>query len=169
VSRLLLTLALVATPVALAALAMRVGYRRRLRRDIGEFAPLLSADVPARDPDARLRYTGTTRAGAWLERVALAGLFGRGPAELWITPAGLVFRRVRGPAVLAAPLVDVGTETGHAGQAVGTGRVVVVRWEHRRTTGESVELDSGFVAPSADAAAALAQRIADTRPAEVRA
>ena len=153
-------------PVALAGYGMWIGWRHRRQRDVGRFAPLPAEIPPGRPPDAHLRYTGTTLAGRWLERVALPGLFGRGDAEVWVEPRGLVFQRTNAPVVAAAPVVTVSLERGHAGQTVGHGRVLVVRWEHLTAEGEPVAFDSGFVCASVDQARALADRV---RPAEAAA
>ena len=153
-------------PAALAGYGMWVGWRHRRQRDVGRFAPLPAARTPGRPPDAHLRYTGTTLAGRWLERVALPGLFGRGDAQVWFEPRGPVFQRTNAPVVAAAPVLAVSLERGHAGLPVGHGRVLVVRWQHLTADGEPVAFDSGFVCASVDQARAFAERV---HPAEAAA
>ena len=150
-------------PAAFAALGMWLGWRRRRQRDVARFEPLPGIAAPPRPADARLRYTGTTTAGSWLDRIALPGLFGRGDAQVWFEPDRVVFQRSGGPVVAAAPVITAAVERGHAGQTVGHGRVLVVRWQHRAVDGTEAVFDTGFVCATAADAAAFADRVRRAR------
>ncbi len=158
-SRALVTFAVIGLPTLLAGLGMWRGYAGRRARDEHDLAPLPTVARPDRAPDALARYTGTTRGGNWVERVAAGGLFGRGPCALWADADGLTFHRQRGPVVRAAPIVAVNLERAHAGQLAPPGRLVVVRWRHRRADGTGVEFDSGFLTRSREDARRLVSRL----------
>lgn len=159
--RLAVTLLLLVVPVTLATYGMWRGYVHRRARDEALYAPLPRCPRPGRAPDWIVRYTGTTRDGNWIERVALGGLFGRGPCALWIERDGLVFARDRGAVVHAARILAVGVERGHAGQTAPDGRMLVVRWRHTTAEGTPAELDSGFVCGSREETTELAKRLRD--------
>ncbi|MFN2555993.1 MAG: hypothetical protein ABR592_03850 [Nitriliruptorales bacterium] len=148
-------------PVAFATYGMWRGYLRRRAHDEARYVPLPARPRPNRLPDAIVRYTGTTRDGNWIDRVALGGLFGPGPCALWVEQGSLVFARDRGPVVRVAPILAVGVERGHAAQTAPRRRTVVVRWLHSTTDSRPVELDSGFVCGSREQAGDLAGRLRD--------
>ena len=135
---------------ALAVVLMRRGYRRRRAADEAALGSLPVVQPPARDPDGSALYTGTTRGGSRADRIAAAGLFGRGRCDWWLDGDGLVFRRVRGPVVRCTGVRDVGLVGAHAGRVVAPGRIAVVSW----TLG-ATEVDSGFAFDDADAAEAF--------------
>ena len=142
---------------ALAVLLMRRGYRRRRAADEAALGDLPAVPAPAREPDGRALYTGTTHGGTRADRIAAGGLFGRGPCEWWLDGDTVVFRRVRGPVVRCTGLRDVGLVGAHAGRVLAPGRIAVISW----TLGETL-VDSGFAFDDAQSAAAFRDSVLST-------
>jgi carbamoyl-phosphate synthase small subunit len=140
--RYLLTLGLLAGFLACVAL-MRRGWKRRAARDAG--LPALPEPPETLGPDVVPPlvglYLGTTRRGAWLDRVAAQGLGGRASARLRLVPEGLVVVREGEPDgfVPRADLLGAAVTDAQAGKWVGEGGVLLLSWR----LGD-VELDSGF-------------------------
>ncbi|HWH31859.1 MAG TPA: hypothetical protein VNU01_04240 [Egibacteraceae bacterium] len=153
-----LALALLLGVAALSLAGMRRGYRRRraaARDRYGELAPV---PAPAREPDGQALYTGTTRAGSRVERVALPELWGRWRCDWWADAGRVVLRGPGGRVVALDGIVECGLVGAHAGRAVGRGRIAVVRW---RLGGH--EVDTGLQFASAEEALGFTARIEAAR------
>lgn len=155
-------IAILAGVVVVAFTAMRVGWRRRTLR-AGAVLPELPV-VPAlgspRLGPLEATYLSTAVAHDRLARLAAHGLAVRAGAEVEVHDEGVLVRRV-GAAdlfVAAAAIRAVTRASGMAGTAVGTDRVVVVRWVH-----DDVELDTGLLPRHpADAARIVAAVVGPT-------
>lgn len=137
-------IAILAGIVVVAFTAMRVGWRRRTLR-AGAVLPELPA-VPAlaapRLGPLEATYLSTAVAHDRLARLAAHGLAVRAAAEVEVHDDGVLVRRA-GAADLFVPAAAIRAVTrasGMAGTAVGTDRVVVLRWVH-----DDVELDTGVL------------------------
>lgn len=131
-----------AAAVILAIFAlMGVGWRNR-KRGQADFPglPVLPALTEAQFGVAG-QYVSTTRAGDWLDRIAVHGLGVRSAARLEIHPEGVVIERSGGSTLFLAreTITEVRTEGGMAGKFVEKDGLVVLTWR----LGEEL-LDSGF-------------------------
>lgn len=159
-----LKIAILAGIVVVAFTAMRVGWRRRTVR-ASAAVPALPA-VPAlgspRLGPLEATYLSTAVAHDRLARVAVHGLAVRAAAEVEVHDEGVLVRRVGAPDLFlpAAAIRAVTRASGMAGTAVGTDRVVVLRWAH-----DDVELDTGLLPRHpADAARIIAAVTDPTDP-----
>lgn len=141
--RLLLVLATVAFFV-LCALAMRWGWRGRVRRQA--YLPAFpEAPEPEPEdlllPEQRGVYVGTTLAGDWQDRVAVGGIGLRATATVRLARQGLLIDRQGASQVWipAQSLRDARTDRALAGKVMGIDGLLVVRWQ----LGEH-QFDSGF-------------------------
>lgn len=141
-TRLLLTLGCLLF-VALLLLAMRWGWRNRLRRQ--SMLPGLPA-LPHELGEALLPplagvYIGSTFATSWQNRVVHAGLGLQSEARITWHSTGLLFDRTGADALFipTETIVQARLAPGLAGKVVGAGGLLVVRWRLGET-----ELDSGF-------------------------
>lgn len=144
--------------IALVALAaMRLGWRRRAARASAAW-PGLPAVPALGEPilgPLEVTYLATARADDRLARLAAHGLAVRAAAEVEVHGAGVLVRRA-GSADLFVParaLGAVARASGMAGTAVGTDRVVVLRWQH------GLALDTGLLPRHPDDARRLADVI----------
>ncbi|HUH07203.1 MAG TPA: hypothetical protein VML96_05270 [Egibacteraceae bacterium] len=151
-----LAVALLVVPWLLAMYAMWRGLRRRRDRDRDRLGPLPTIAPPRRPADGEALYTGTTEGPEVIKRVAIEGLFGRGPCRYWIEPGGLVFQRARGPIVAATTVHAVRLAAAHAGRVLARGRVAVVGWSLG-----GADVDTGFGFDDAPYAAAFAAAVAN--------
>ncbi|HWE88553.1 MAG TPA: transporter [Pseudonocardiaceae bacterium] len=141
--RLLLVLATLVFFV-LCALAMRWGWRNRVRRQ--SYLPAFP-DAPEAEPADLLLpeqhgvYVGTTLAGDWQDRVAVGGVGLRATATVKLAREGLLFDREGASRVWipAESLRDARTDRALAGKVMGIDGLLVVRWQ----VGD-YEFDSGF-------------------------
>lgn len=137
-------IAILAGVVVAAFTAMRVGWRRRtLRADA--VLPELPAVPPLGSPrlgPLEATYLSTAVAHDRLARLAAHGLAVRAAAEVEVHDGGVLVRRAGADDlfVAAAAIRAVTRASGMAGTAVGTDRVVVLRWVH-----DDVELDTGLL------------------------
>lgn len=124
-------------------LAMRHGWRGRLRRQAAVTTPLpvdaggaMSEGISGPTTGT---YLGTTLAGHWLERVVAHGLGTRSAAALTVTATGVRLDRVAAPsfAVLASDVLDVRTDRAHAGRLSAEDAVVVLGWRLGETAVET--------------------------------
>lgn len=153
-------IAILAGIVVVAFTAMRVGWRRRSHR-----ASAVLPDLPAvpslgspRLGPLEATYLSTAVAHDRLARVAAHGLAVRVAAEVEVHDEGVLVRRV-GVADLFVPAAVIRAVTrasGMAGTAVGTDRVVVLRW----VPGD-VELDTGLLPRHPADAARLVAAVAE--------
>lgn len=152
-------IAILAGIVVVAFAAMRVGWRRRSAR-AGAVVPELPQVPPLGEPSLgplEATYLATAVADDRLGRVAAHGLAVRAAAEIEVHHAGVLVRRVGSPDLFvpAAATRAVTRASGMAGTAVGTDRVVVLRWMHG-----GVELDTGLLPRHAADAARIVAAIA---------
>lgn len=118
---------------AAAVVGMRIVWTRRLVRSTAVLPTL--PKVPAYKGGLRLgsidaTYLSTTRAGRPLDRISVHGLGVRSPAVVDVHNSGvLVRRRGTGDLYIAADaLLEVSRGAVMAGIAVGSGRMVIIRW-----------------------------------------
>ncbi len=137
-------IAVLAGIVVLAFAAMGLGWRRRTARAraaLPRLPEVPSLGEPRLGP-LEATYLSTAVAADRLARVAAHGLAVRAVAEVEVHEEGVLVRRA-GAADLFVPtaaLRAVTRASGMAGTAVGTERVVVLRWAH-----DGVELDTGLL------------------------
>ncbi|WP_041684617.1 PH-like domain-containing protein [Renibacterium salmoninarum] len=120
---------------------MAIGWRNRKRNQAG--FPDLPEIPTLSEPNFAVagQYVSTTRAGDWLDRIAVHGLGVRSAAQIEIFPEGvLISRSGAGDLFLAREQIqEVRTESGMAGKFVEKDGLVVLTWQW----GE-ILLDSGF-------------------------
>lgn len=137
--------------VALAYVAMWLGWRRRARKhDLPALVPSPAVkDLPPAKLEAGGRYFGTTVSGDWLDRVVAQGLGARSMVRLRLCAEGLDVVRVGSSfRIPSAALHGARHDQGIAGKVVPPDGVLVVTWRHG-----GLLLDSGFrLDPPADAA-----------------
>ena len=144
-------LVMVVLAVFLACLAaMYWGWRNRARRQAALLPPF---DPPPADLGTELRaaagvYLGTTTAASWQDRVAVGGIGLRANATLHMYSEGVLADRQGGAPLWIPAAAIAGARTGRAlaGKIVGSGGLLVIRWQHG-----DLALDTGFRAddPSA--------------------
>jgi hypothetical protein len=147
VDRLPIALAIAAVLVVVFLLLAR-SWRNRQRRqaDIGEpQTPPADFGTPAFTDD--LQYVATTRAGAPLERITIAGLGFRARAVVTTAPSGIVLDLAgRGPVFIPkASIRGVGRATWTIDRVVDSDGLIFVRWVLGTT-----ELDSYLRSPDPD-------------------
>lgn len=124
--------------------AMRAGWRRRAARAtaaVPALPPVPVLGAPLVGP-LEVTYLSTAVADDRLARVAAHGLAVRAGGEVEVHDAGVLVRR-RGAAELFLPASAIEAVTrasGMAGTAIGTDRVVVLRWRL-----DGVVLDTGLL------------------------
>jgi hypothetical protein len=129
--------------LGLALLGMRLGWRNRMRSQVGLPAlPAVPASLgaPLLPPQAGL-YVGTTFARSWQDRVIHEGLGLRAAATIALHHAGVLIEREGAcPVFLPAELITgARLAPGLAGKVVGAGGLLVISWRY----GEDV-VDTGF-------------------------
>lgn len=160
-------IAILAGVVVVAFAAMRVGWRRRTLRAgavLPELQVVPSLGSPRLGP-LEATYLSTAVAHDRLARLAAHGLAVRAAAEVEVHDDGVLVRRA-GAADLFVPAAAVRAVTrasGMAGTAVGTGRVVVLRWVHG-----DVELDTGVLPRHPADAARIVAAVADPADADAQ-
>lgn len=120
---------------------MAVGWRSRKRTQAGfPELPMLPA-LAAAELTVAGQYVSTTKAGDWLDRIAVHGLGVRTAAQLEIHPEGVLLERSGGPSLFLAraSIEEVRTEGGMAGKFVEKDGLVVLTWR----LGDEL-LDTGF-------------------------
>lgn len=158
-------IAVLAAVLLLAYAGMRAGWARRTARAT-TVVPALPDVPPLGEPvlgPLEATYLATAVADDRLARVAAHGLAVRARAGVQVHEEGVLVRR-RGAADLFVPVGAIGGVTrasGMAGTAMGTDRVVVLRWELG-----GVALDTGLLPRHPDDAARLVAEVgARLRPA----
>lgn len=140
--------------IAIAAavlLLMWLAWRGRRRRDSAivvstnagsgsgraEAALATFADVP---------YVSTTPVGSPFERLAIAGLDYKGPADVTVTASGvtIVVAGERPVAIPAAQLRGTGTANGRIGKVVERDGLSLLRWIPESAPGPEREFESAF-------------------------
>lgn len=134
------TLFAIALVLAIFAL-MAAGWRSRKRAQAA--FPELPAVPELADAGLTIpgQYVSTTKAGDWLDRIAVHGLGVRSGAQLELHPDGVLLQRSGGvPLFLARESIEeIRTEGGMAGKFVEKDGLVVLTWR----LGEEL-LDTGF-------------------------
>lgn len=129
-ARIALVLAMLAL-IGVALAGMRAGWKRRQRRQSTIPAPPLQppSDV-AFTHAAEGLYVGASRAGDWLDRVAVHGLGVRSKATIHLGSAGVWIERAGAPSVWLprADIAGVRLDSGLAGTVRGPGSVMVFTW-----------------------------------------
>lgn len=139
----ILLIALIVALIALAVWGMRVGWRNRQRRQADIPAPLAAGESgydvwQAQAPGV---FIGTSRAGDWLDRIAVHDLGVRSRATCHVGEGGVWFERegARGVFIPRVQIVGVRIDRGVAATVRSVDSVIVVTWNLGNTT-----IESGF-------------------------
>lgn len=140
----LITLAL----IGLALWGMRRGWLNRQRRQADIVAPVQEAGAMSFVLDEPGLFLGTSRAGDWLDRIAVHDLGVRSQARCHVGSDGVWLER-QGAADVVIPvrdIVEVRVDRGVAATVRSKDSVLVLTWD----LGD-VRVDTGFRAATADA------------------
>ncbi len=144
----LLGLAIMLALIALALWAMRRGWRNRQARQAGIPAPdERPGGAAGWTASAAGTYLGTSRAGDWLDRIAVHELGVPSQATCHIGPDGAWLERqgARSAWIPRPAIEELRVDRGVAGTVRDKDSVLIVRW----SLGEAV-VESGFRASAAE-------------------
>ncbi|HEY2044452.1 MAG TPA: transporter [Jatrophihabitans sp.] len=128
---------------ALGCAGMWLGWRNRARRQAELPAlPEVPVELGAeRAPELTGVYIGTTIATQWQNRVVAQTLGERAETTAHLTDAGALIDRIGSKPIFipSEQLIDARLEPALAGKVVGSGGLLVLRWQHGGT-----DLDTGL-------------------------